>query len=292
MVVETIMDMITFSIFFGLITFGLAFMIFLSGILFPYRSPIGLGQAIGNVYQMALGQFSVGSYDALDWALFVLSTFLLAIVLLPLLISIIGDTFARGRQNAVPSEYIEKLDLILESSATQRGLRRLLLLPQQSRRRVGTRSSLKDIGDGSVTKYLFWVDEVHAEGENEKEATWEAGLRDIRKDLETYVRKNNAATIQKIGLITKAMGNLNETKKQAWKLYCKEQKLSEKAMSDYLVAKRDLHILKKKLDLSDGESFDENDISSELSLEDDGRHIVSDQQFVTREKKTARRTII
>lgn len=75
--------------------------------------------SIEYVYRIALGDFETtiygDYYTEISWTLFVLSTFMLQIVLINLLISIVADTFARIKSNYNIIMYKDMLHMIIEN---------------------------------------------------------------------------------------------------------------------------------------------------------------------------------
>jgi len=64
---------------------------------------------------MAFAEWDTTKYEGLEMLYFLIVSFFLTIVMLNLLIAIISDTYARVQADALPTDNIEKLDLLIES---------------------------------------------------------------------------------------------------------------------------------------------------------------------------------
>ena len=62
-----------------------------------------------------LVNFDTSKFTALQWIFFILATFLQPIVMLNMLISIMGDTYSRVKNQYVAYDYQEKAKLVYET---------------------------------------------------------------------------------------------------------------------------------------------------------------------------------
>ena len=69
---------------------------------------------LANIWVLSFGDFNTEGFDNWQWALFVIATIFLPLMLLNLLIAIVSDTFDRVYQNRVASDYKELAKLVLE----------------------------------------------------------------------------------------------------------------------------------------------------------------------------------
>ena len=60
------------------------------------------------------GEFDTEDYRKSDWILFVISSFLMPLVMLNMLIAIMSDTYSRVMSEIIPSDYMELNEMILE----------------------------------------------------------------------------------------------------------------------------------------------------------------------------------
>jgi len=70
--------------------------------------------ALQHNYRLMYGDFNVDDYTDAGWILFVVSSTLMALIMLNMLIAIMSDTYARVMGEIVPSDYNELNNMILE----------------------------------------------------------------------------------------------------------------------------------------------------------------------------------
>lgn len=80
------------------------------------------------LHNMVYGDFDIEHFGPVQMVFFAIIALITCVVLLNLLISIMGDTYSRVLENKVPSDGLEKIEIILEVVQVNRNLRYILYI--------------------------------------------------------------------------------------------------------------------------------------------------------------------
>lgn len=117
---EVIKDMKSFLIIltYSTYSFALIYFIMVNNIM-RYRDPEnydpkGFSEYVANAYLLNLGNFSTDNYEAFEWLIFFLASVINPLIMLNLLISIMGDTFGRVKEEQSIADMKELTEMVLE----------------------------------------------------------------------------------------------------------------------------------------------------------------------------------
>ncbi|CDW80596.1 wd-40 repeat protein [Stylonychia lemnae] len=112
LLVEVIYDMIPFMI----VLIGAVLGISLS---FEVINDISMLEALKHNYRLTFGDFETDNYTTANWALFIIGSVLIPLIMLNMLVAIMSDTYARVMSDVLPSDFLELNQMILEQEEIQ-----------------------------------------------------------------------------------------------------------------------------------------------------------------------------
>jgi hypothetical protein len=185
--------MISFIIILVFIIFAWAFIFFqIAATGTSDDTTVDLPQQLFNMFLIIFSSFN-GNYTQLERPFFILVSFFVSIVLLNLLISLIGDTYQRVQSDAIPSDNIERLDMLTEHVS--------LKVITSKIAHCGKKTKRDDAYFASRFRHLLWVSETEGTEKSQDRGRLGEITRFVKSELE---KLREETEMQKEAILEKA----------------------------------------------------------------------------------------